>query len=458
MKIKKLKLENFRAFKSFECDFEPDINVLVGLNGQGKTSILEAIAIAYGQFVGGFGTGKDKNISTSDVRLAKTMLSMGNSLSGTENSNMEGYSMELQFPTIINVKSFSDQDSEFPSEWQRSRNTLKGGTTKVKDLNNNAKKLQKMVQDGTFVPLPLFVYYDTNRLWNDSFSPATKIPTKKSSRLDGYDDWFKPHSNYKVFSQWLYQETIASFERKMHISEMSTADNSGLTFGNRHQKSLNAVTNAVNTVLSPSGWSSLRYSATEKQIVATHEKQGDVPIFMLSDGIRNMIAMVADIAYRAVKLNFYLGERAVLDTTGIVLIDEVDMHLHPSWQRSILQSLTMAFPKIQFIVTTHSPLVISDIKGINVCLLSDSKKATKLPELYGEDANTVLLEIMDTDIRNTEINIKLNDLLDAVHDSNIDKAKELLSILETELPVTNIELSKARLLLRKKELLNAKNK
>jgi predicted ATP-binding protein involved in virulence len=139
------------------------------------------------------------------------------------------------------------------------------------------------------------------------------------------------------------------------------------------------------------------------------------------------------------------------------LIDEVDMHLHPQWQRTILGSLKQAFPNIQFIVTTHSPLVISDSKGIHVSLLNHPEKATSIPELYGQDANSVLLDIMDTDIRNAEVNVKIGDLLDAIHDSDIETAKERLTELESELPATNLELTKAKLLLRKKELRIAKN-
>lgn len=139
--------------------------------------------------------------------------------------------------------------------------------------------------------------------------------------------------------------------------------------------------------------------------------QGNVPISLLSDGVRNMIGMVADISRRAIQLNPQLGDHVIREAHGIVLIDEVDMHLHPQCQRSILGGLQKAFPNIQFIVTTHSPLVISDIKNVHVNLLDNSEKATQVPELYGQDANSVLLEIMDTDIRNAEINEKLGDLL-----------------------------------------------
>lgn len=91
--------------------------------------------------------------------------------------------------------------------------------------------------------------------------------------------------------------------------------------------------------------------------------QGKIlPFRMLSDGVRNMLAMVADIAYRAAVLNPQLEEQAASETPGIVLIDEIDLHLHPKWQRKVVNDLRKTFPKIQFIATTHSPFIIQSLK------------------------------------------------------------------------------------------------
>ena len=133
------------------------------------------------------------------------------------------------------------------------------------------------------------------------------------------------------------------------------------------------------------------------------------------------------------------------------------MHLHPSWQRNLVPRFTDTFPNCQIVLSTHSPLVISDQKNVLVYLLSNGEIGA-LPPLYGADVNTVLLEAMDTDIRNPDINDKLNDLLDTIHDGTIDNAKALMQTLERELPAGNMGLAKARLLLRKKELQLAKNR
>lgn len=444
MKLKTLTLENFRGFKRFECEFQPGINVLVGLNGYGKTSLLDAISVAYGQFLSGFGTSTDRAIRDNDIHLGKI------------GSQDQGFTMEYQFPVQVSAQTYNDYVEDFPSEWSRFRNTQKSTGTKVSELSNVAKRLQKIVQDGAHPHLPVIAVYGTERLWNQSFDPSNESPKlSQTSRLEGYRDWNKPASSYKTFANWLHQETMASFERGMQQEEQRMSG--GPVKGNIHAKRLAALQKVLNIILEPSGWSNVHYSATAKQVVANHKDQGNVPISLLSDGVRNMIGMIADIARRAIQLNPHMGTNAVQDCLGIVLIDEVDMHLHPQWQRTILGSLKHAFPNIQFIVTTHSPLVISDSKDIHVNLLNNPEKATPVPELYGQDANSVLLDIMDTDIRNSEVNEQIGDLLDAIHDSDIDKAKELLTNLESDLPVGNLELAKAKLLLRKKELRIAKD-
>ena len=100
-----------------------------------------------------------------------------------------------------------------------------------------------------------------------------------------------------------------------------------------------------------------------------HDQQGELKVSQLSDGIRNMLALVGDIAYRCYKLNAHLGEAAPRRTHGIVMIDEVDMHLHPGWQQTVLTDLTKAFPKLQFIVTTHSPQVLTSVDASCIRLL-----------------------------------------------------------------------------------------
>jgi len=387
MKLKKLVLSNYRGFKNFECHFDASINVLVGLNGSGKSSLLEAIVVAYGSFMDGFGTATDRKIHKEEIHLAKI------------GSDDEGFTMEYQLPVTVQAQVHSSEFTDFPLEWSRSLSASKSKTSEALQLTESAATLEKMVQDGSFPELPLICYYGTDRLWNSLASPNKKPKRAyKTSRLEGYSDWLKPLSSYKAFSEWVYTATMASYERGLENQEQISKGNN-LVKGNIHQEHLNSLKETLDILLKPSGWSNIRYSATAGQLVATREGQGDVPVTMLSDGVRNMIGMVADIAYRAIRLNPHLGSSAVKQTEGIVLIDEVDMHLHPEWQQLVLQSLSEAFPNIQFIVTTHSPQVLTTIKKDHIIILGGEQAEQPIGNTFGETSNYVMKHVLGVDSR-----------------------------------------------------------
>lgn len=185
------------------------------------------------------------------------------------------------------------------------------------------------------------------------------------------------------------------------------------------------------------------------------EKNGkSLNVMQLSQGEKSLMALVGDIARRLAMMNPSLENP--LDGDGIILIDELDMHLHPSWQRNLVHRFTETFKNCQIILTTHSPLVISDQKDILVYLLKDGE-IDSLSPLFGKDVNTVLLEAMDTNIRDPEIDRKLRDLADLIQDNKLNEAKKLYEQLYNLLPENNIELAKANLIIRKKELRNEKN-
>jgi predicted ATP-binding protein involved in virulence len=177
-------------------------------------------------------------------------------------------------------------------------------------------------------------------------------------------------------------------------------------------------------------------------------------VAQLSQGEKSLMSLVGDIARRLAMLNPSLENP--LDGDGIVIIDEVDLHLHPSWQRSLCRRLSETFPRCQFILTTHSPLVISDMKNLLVYTL-EMGDIQRLRSQYGQDVNSVLLEAMDTSARNEHVQRKLNDLLDCINMSQLNEANQLLGELINELPGDHIEIIKAKLLLRKQELRHESN-
>ncbi|HFC8495289.1 TPA: AAA family ATPase [Neisseria subflava] len=177
-------------------------------------------------------------------------------------------------------------------------------------------------------------------------------------------------------------------------------------------------------------------------------------VSQLSQGEKSLMALVGDIARRLAMLNPSLENP--LNGQGIVIIDEADLHLHPQWQRQLIERLTKTFPNCQFVLSTHSPLVISDSKDIIVYSLENGE-IRQVSSQYGQDANTVLLNVMETAIRNEEVTQKLNHLLDLIQDNQLDEAKMKLTALRQDLPENNLELAKAQLLLKKQEIRHEKN-
>jgi predicted ATP-binding protein involved in virulence len=199
----------------------------------------------------------------------------------------------------------------------------------------------------------------------------------------------------------------------------------------------------------------IQYSmATKELVVAYKANSGEmlrIPINQLSDGYKSTISLVADIAYRMAVLNPQLLGGVCKKTSGIVVIDEVDLHLHPSWQQRILGDLTAIFPKVQFIVSTHAPAVLSSVKSENIILLDNGEVFEPSGEVHGKDVNTIISSVMNTAERPPEIKSLFNDFYGMIDDGNLQKAEEKLNILEKRLGGDDSELAGCRVKLKLKK-------
>lgn len=442
MKITSLTLENYRCYDKIHIDFDSDMTVLVGRNGQGKTAVLDAVAVALGPYLGGFDQGKGEHFSNHDARRVPHEREEGR------------VDMETLYPVRLEAKgSFQGGDLV----WQRSRKSLKGRTT-IKEsasLINLAKDLQKAVREGKNVTLPLLAYYGTGRLWKEKRLTEKKQAGGATSRLSGYTDCLNPESSYRAFADWLRMETMADYEKQLASIERGEP-----VEPSKQGRLLGSIQMAVNTVIKPSGWKNIRFSPSAREVVAEHPEYGVLPVSTLSDGIRNMIGLVADIAYRSVRLNPHLGINAVQETPGVVLIDEVDMHLHPEWQQVVLRDLKhpRAFPQIQFIVTTHSPQVLSTVRKEHIRILEAGEEAAPIPlaRTFGETSNDVLETVMHTPFRPDLEHVR--DLDEYMHliDRGLylgEEAKHLREKLEKLLGPDHRDLLRADRIIRRKEIL-----
>ena len=376
LKINKLYLDNYRCFKDFTIDFHDQLTVLVATNGKGKTAILDAIAVAFGTFVNSTGLARGSVFHRSDVQKIKARETKTNEME-------EVYPLVLEANGVINNE---------VTHWSRELHKPKGATTTkdTKPLIQYGQDIRKKVVQKVDEIIPLISYYGTGRLWG-----LKKITLNKkqheTSRLSGYIDCLDPLSSYKSFESWYVDICLAELELKIEEIEKNNLDISNNEFTSIRK----SIQQAVNHIVEKNtGWKDIVYKKRAETIVAQNETFGELSLMQLSDGIRNMIGLVADIAYRAVKLNPHL-ENAPKQTPGIVLIDEVDMHLHPKWQQTVLTDLTKAFPNIQFIVTTHSPQVLSTVKKEQIRILGDNVVSTPSTHSFGEDSSVLLAELMN---------------------------------------------------------------
>lgn len=336
MKFKQLSLENFRHLVHFETTLDERLTVLVARNGQGKTTVLDALAVLLGSFVGAFDMGKGRHIERTDARYRR---------------QSEGVEQEQQYPVRVTAAIACLEDNGI-TQVKRELTGPKNRTT-VKEaaaLVQHGKALMQQVRDMEPVTLPLVSYYGTGRLWRTHKNLKRKAVLSESRTL-GYEDCLTSASNYLQLQEWMGKATLATLQQ----NELKKGKPSRLV------GQLNAVLRAVDKVLEAEGWSGIHYSLSHEELAMQQERQGILPVSLLSDGVRTMVSMVADMAWRCAKLNPHLGADAARETPGIVLIDEVDLHLHPAWQQRVIQSLVSTFPRVQFIVTTHSPQVLTTV-------------------------------------------------------------------------------------------------
>lgn len=392
MNIERLQITNFRRFAKLEIDFDPQLTVLVARNGQGKTSVLDAITIALATFVGAFDRGKGKGLAVKDARYQ---------LSADALDSVQ------HFPVVVSAQlsltSPADGIAEAPAVRHDVLRELTGPKSKTsvkhaRSLTNEGKTLQQLVNASAVglsmapVALPVIAYYGSGRLWRQH-KEVKRAKVLSDSRTMGYEDCLSSASSYLQLQQWMQQAAQALFQEQ---SLPEHRRRPGLA------QRVKAIGLAVDQALAEQGWADFRYSTRHRELAMYHPDAGELPVSMLSDGVRAMVLLVADLAFRCVRLNGHLGEQAVRDSCGLVLIDEVDLHLHPEWQQRVLNQLRVVFPRLQFIVTTHSPQVLSTVSRQHIRVLGDADNlvavaAEPMAEVYGLPSNSAMQVVMGVD-------------------------------------------------------------
>ena len=243
--------------------------------------------------------------------------------------------------------------------------------------------------------LPLVLYLSSARLWNENNSTKKKSLYGRTEAFNHCLD--KKHGAELAFGYIRKFKNIAVEERE------------GKSFP-AYDAILDAINEAFGDELSP-GERVIFSTRYERDIVALQMKDGTVvPFTSLSDGYRNVIKIIVDIATRMCILNPYQKENVLKNTPGIVVIDEIDLSLHPTWQRKIIGILKELFPKIQFICATHSPFIIQSLEEGELITLDQPLDS----EYSGESIEDIAEDIMG--VKMVQYSIKKQKMYEAAQD------------------------------------------
>jgi predicted ATP-binding protein involved in virulence len=258
-------------------------------------------------------------------------------------------------------------------------------------------------------------------------------------QLEAYDQALTgARISFKSFLNWF--KTLEDVENELRRDDPDHRD-----------RQLEAVRQAINSLLT--GFSDLRVRRSPLRMTINFLEL-ELIVEQLSDGEKGLLAMVGDLARRLAIANPSLSDP--LQGSGVVLIDEIELHLHPQWQRAIIPALTRTFPNCQFIVTTHSPQVISQVKPESIYILerTDEGIVAMRPESsYGRDSNRILEDLMDTPERPQKIKEKLLKLFRLIAKGELDSARELHQEIADEIGADEPELVGASASIRRREIL-----
>lgn len=421
MKVKSLKMTNFRGIKELELEFHDQTNILVGVNGSGKSSILDCLAILLSrlhyQIRPTKGTGRlftEKDISNnSDITLNRICI----------------YHNELTYDWFYNKTKRGILKIR--------RGILRITPSKVKEL---ADCILSDLNNGNNTNLPLAIYYPVNRA-------VLQIPLRVRGKpafdqLSAYDQALTAKSNeFKTFFGWFRNREDIENEKRVRSRR-------GSSF---RDPQLLAVRDAIESILP--GFSELHVRRSPLRMIVMKGKE-ELVIDQLSDGEKCLLAMVGDLARRLAIAN--PGLKKPLEGNAVVMIDEIDLHLHPEWQRMIVPALEQTFPNCQFFLTTHSPQILSHVRAEKIFVLHRTGENTQVvqpDESYGHDSNRLLEDIMGVPERPNEVKEELEKLFQSIDQGKLDRAKRVLKGLEEDIG-TDPALVKANVLIHRSEILN----
>lgn len=383
-----LHLFQYRCFEALDLALEPDLTLLFAENGGGKTAVLTALAMGLTAFQPG---------SPKSVRLDPQRDPRQVTLDGGKRREPAG-TCSVDWKAAIG-------DSDVV--WSTEANPASGRRKTDHALVHWAIE-QVRVPGARW---PLFAFYGVDRMARGRASTTSSagIP----DRWEGYAGCLDPAQDDSGLLTWLLEAVLDDTVRRRN---------------NLTERFLDAAVMDTLAKAAP-GVSRAWFDPGLRSPTVLFNTGEAAPWRELSDGFHVFLALVADIARRAVILNEQDGGDAAALAEGVVMIDEIDLHLHPRWQRGVLDGLRAAFPKLQFVVTTHSPQVLSSALNRQVRLLRGGGLWPGTVHVEGRDSNAIMREYFQTDDRDPQGAERLKALDNAIDAGRGTEARARLAEL-----------------------------
>ncbi len=397
IKILTLTLENFRGIKELQLPFKPGLTVIAAVNGGGKTTVIDALAMLLSWL-----TARTKRDSGKGGRITEVEI------------NNDGKYSQLTLQTSS-------------GEWSIGK-TRKGTdyvvVSNLLALTNIVRQLRGQLE--TEYSLPVFAFYPVNRAVRDDDFPKRVRIKHEFDPISVYDDFLTSSANFRLFFEWFREREDIENENLRTNGTLQNVDT--LEFLDLQ---LEAVRSALEKFLPE--YHDFRIKRQPLRMVITKGDQ-ELRIDSLSVGETCFIALIGDIAHRLSIAN--PRKRNPLEGEGVILIDEIDLHLHPAWQRRAVTNLTKVFPNVQFVVTTHSPQILSEVAPESIRLLYQEDNLIKFTipkQSIGLNSVEILRELMDDPGINSTVPKRIAEIATKIDHDEFDAARELIQKLKVDL-------------------------
>jgi predicted ATP-binding protein involved in virulence len=383
MNIKNVQLHNYKGFKDIEVNFHPKLNLLIGSNASGKTTLLTAML---------------KGIANITKRFARERTSRFQVSASDINYN------ETECFIKICIENFPEYSKILTSVVGKiPPNSLSTDLRQAKtELEEFIKWYQQQVSISP-ATVPIFKFYPANR-GSISYSDQSRNDTYTISQLETWSNIYQDAISYSKFFEWFFENETNELRLQRDAQDFNIESNE-----------LKGVRNALKIAFRLLGYGEVKIKTKQIQRVNSSKLTPTLIIENIhrgmtdeidnkSDGEKAIITLIADIAYNLSLAKDFTFDDEFLNSPGIVLIDEIESHLHPNWQREIIPILTTLFPNVQFFIASHSPQVVSAVKSESIFLCDNFLVEPIRLKTKGEDTNTLLRYIFNSTERPKEYN------------------------------------------------------